>query len=261
MATIVSDILNGNNSLTINYNGPGSCSRTLLIHNCSGSTAGASILDAVTNGVDGSGNHLTNLGIGEGLQHPDFNLLYCGKLQCKLIDKGIVEITVEYTAGQYNKKPDDTQPVLWRVGCSIQSEQTNKDYNGDLLNTTYNGKTYTATADVNTCIVTLEASRKEAASTTAKASYYADKLNDSSITLDGFTYPARTLICHGIPSQGDAQGNYAVQYLFSYKEDGWDQTIVYKNKDGSVPTDVTDGNGLETKQMYIAVDFDALGLA
>lgn len=204
---------------------------------------------------------LAALGVGIGHAHPTMTAIFNNEIKARAITPEKVELVATYVPFAADSKPDNTQQPKLTISSYIQTSDTNEDVNGDPLVVTHtDDPDIVATVQIDTCLTNLSFERLETAPPIGKQ-VYVETLNDAGVTWRGFTFAAKTLritSINGTPA--DDSGNYKVVYNILYKPDGWQSTVVYEI-DGTVPGDITAGNGLETYDMYATSTYSTLNLS
>ncbi len=96
---------------------------------------------------------------------------------------------------------------------------------------------------------------------TAKKLVFEGKLNVAGWWLEPDA-ATKTWLCTGIGGRSQDNGlTYDVTYTFQYREDTWDADIRFIDPGtGDTPSDVVDGTGFKTVQIYKTADFNLLEL-
>jgi len=160
------------------------------------------------------------------------------------------------------------------VGASVSQLETNKDYTGALMSTTYtypasykhNAEMRSQTVNQGAMVSRLIPQRVYRASKRETTTAYAiESLNDlyqgkvNSGVWRG--YSARTWLCMGISGSSDDGGTtYNVTYDFQYRPDTWDESVFFIDPyDGKPPQDIS-GDAQKTYQIYSTANFNNLDI-
>ena len=118
----------------------------------------------------------------------------------------------------------------------------------------YRAATYVA-AEVDRPLLLLTARRWERDDPTEVAKTFGGMLNAATWR----TFPSLTVLATGMTFDVDPLGGFSTTYSFTYNATGWDHVATI-NVQGITPQDITEGNGITTRQVYPAVNFARWGL-
>lgn len=175
----------------------------------------------------------------------------------------------DWSGGTTDPETDDPEHQQIEIGTSLQSVQTNKDVNGDLMEVEFDGKKQSGEVSVMRPLSTIVVRRREGSSPGHKSRVYVGKLNAAGqFALAAPDTVGGTWICTGINgTSNDGGATWAVVYSFEYDELGWDHEAVYNDPDtGRVPDGVIDGTdavkalAIRTYAQHKAVNFNLLNL-
>jgi len=218
---------------------------------------------ATVTGCTGSGqaklaNALSASGMpGIGSGHPAFANLALEERAPEAIGTDTVKVRLIY---RRSDPPSDPASGTIEVGASLNQQQTDRDYAGDLITVTHADIVQGGIVNVLRPQVTITRTRKELSSPGAKAKTYVGKLNSGAWSLDPGA-SARQWLCTGITGRSDDNGaSYEVTYTFQYDENAWWEKVVWIDPATGRPPNPLDATGEKTVQLYDEVDFSQLQL-
>lgn len=171
-------------------------------------------------------------------------------------------------AGDVN--PTDPDATQIEVGTVTRSVETNEDLDGSILEVDWSGapddqkpQRGTITKDFPT--TTFVFRRNESASPEDKSVEYVPSINKNAFR----GYPPGTWKCTGITgSSDDNEETFDVVHTFEYSEEGWQQKLLWIDPDTGKQPGARDGNpapsegdGIETKDLYQELDWSELNIA
>jgi hypothetical protein len=230
-------------------------------------------------GLDGDGYNRVKQAVeqpeipGLGDPHPSVNTVIVQRIDCVSNSHDVVELAVKYAAPDYTIPSKDE--VVVNVGTTLSQTETNLDAFGNIMFTAYTyPDEYKETpgwennyiphgALINKLIPqsTLEMTRQENDSPLVLSSIYTGKIN-SQVFQGG---NPGTWMCMNISGNSlDGGDTYTVTYSFQFREDNWNQDVVFISSDTGEPpifdTPENIASGMKTYQIYTAIDFNQLGL-
>jgi hypothetical protein len=141
--------------------------------------------------------------------------------------------------------------------------ETNKTAQGNVITVGYSSGGADQGGLVSKLVpnTTISVTRRESGSPGFKSRTYVGKVNAGSWSRDPGAL-ARTWLCTAITGRStDGGSTYEVNYQFQYREETWDETVVYMDTETGRPAvGITDGDGIEEYIIYQTANFNALGL-
>jgi hypothetical protein len=197
--------------------------------------------------------------------HPTVSGLVCASREAVAIDHEQARVVCTYkTLTIQLATPSDTGDCQMTVGGSVQSQDTNLDYAGDVIkvyyNTTADGTPVTVSVMKPQCSVRY--SRLEPAAPYAKSMQYQGKTNSDTFLGEA----AGTWLCTRLEGTStDGGESFQVEYEFQFNPNGWDATVIWTDPEtGNPPYDVDDAvnhpHAMKTVQMYTQIAFSGLNL-
>lgn len=206
-----------------------------------------------------------------GTEHPLISTSRIVKFTPRVVSASVVDVNIEYKEGSFSF--ENTTRI--NIGTSVSQVESNTDANGDPILVEYQyptdyqldpqkaGKTIKQGGTIQRPAPesTLVIKRRETASPGDKSRIYSGKANSVSWSLDPTSDP-RQWFCYSITGESDDGGaTYDVEYTFHYREETWDQEVMFINPDdGRPPPDLVVGTGLKIVRRVKTIDFNGLGL-
>jgi len=231
---------------------------------------------AIVTEITGTGhariyNAAQQLGVFIGASHPTVPTAYLMSVTPTSETSDTVKFRLDYAEYPF-------ADMQVSIGSTVSQIETNKDINGDPFELEYAfpadyhiddyaGETITTGAVVSllspetTMVVRKHITGADYLDVLVVSTSYVGKTNAAGWMVMGS--PAEnTWLCTGITGEtSDAGLTYMVTYSFHYRSDGWDSEIVFMDPNtGKPPSDVVEGVGIKTYQMYAQANFNNLGL-
>ena len=168
------------------------------------------------------------------------------------------EVTVLWRVPNFSATPDDDGPGVTTTSTTLETLETYKDRDGNLMVVQHNGQDQPVQLTTRVQKAVFRFQRSENTNPRFRASTYSGKVN--SLTWNG--YPPGSVLCSGIDSTtSDGGDTYDVTYTFEYDEDLHVQTGAWKDPDTQeVPSDVVDGTGIKDFNLQKEISFAGLNI-
>jgi len=203
------------------------------------------------------------LGLSINDPHPEIATARLQRIDVEMVSHDTARCTLTYdhrdAADEASGGEEDSDI---EVGASLVGEEVNTDINGNVMTVSYaDHPDQSGLVSRLRPEVTMNYTRRESSSPGAKARSYVGTVNDGGWKFDPGS-AARTWLCTGIVGRSaDGGDSWQVTYSFQYNPDGWGARVIWMDPDtGRPPSDLVDGTGIKTYQIYEPKAFNGLGL-
>jgi hypothetical protein len=194
--------------------------------------------------------------IGDAHPDPQITDCYLEEVNPEAVDQDKVTFELLYKPPDANESVGEEAESVIEVGASVIQVETNKNAAGNVMSVQYGGSTQGGLVSKFVPQTTISVTRREFGSPGSKARNYVGKVNSSGWSLDPGAQ-ARTWLCTSINGRSIGGGGYEVNYQFQYRDETWDETIVYMDPEtGRPPNDVSDEEGINTYIVYQTTNFN-----
>lgn len=196
---------------------------------------------------------------GFGDEHPTSSRVFLEELAPEAETSADVRIRMLYRVPEFSPSDTDDADLVIEVGTSLSQITANTDANGDLMTVEYNGLSQSGSVSVYVPESTVRYQVRKSGSPGALSRNYVGKVNSGGWLADPGA-AARTWLCTALGGVSDDGGDtFLVTAEFAYREDTYDETVVYIDPEtGRMPDDIVDGTGIVVFQVYTEANFNGI---